>query len=50
MHHPYFGVMLKEKMDSLGLESVLHYQSKPPQPGEDLAFILKHFGLNMAGE
>jgi len=49
MHHPHFGVMLKEKMDSLGLESVLHYQSKPPQPNEDFEFILKHFGLKMAG-
>jgi len=50
MHHPYFGVMLKEKLDSLELESVLHYQSKPAQPGEDLEFILKHFGLKMAKE
>jgi len=50
MHHPYFGVMLKEKMDSLGLESALHYQSKPPEPDEDFEFIQKHFGLKMAGE
>jgi acetyl esterase len=50
MHHPYFGVMLKEKMDSLGLESVLHYRSKPPQPGEDVEFILQHFGLKKAAE
>lgn len=46
MHHPHFGVMLKEKMDGAGLESVLHYQSKPPKEGEDFEFILKHFGLN----
>jgi hypothetical protein len=45
MHHPHFGVMLKEKMDAAGLESVLHYQSKPPRPGEDFEFIAKHFGL-----
>ena len=45
MHHPYFGVMLKEKMDAVGLESVLHYLSKPARPGEDFAFIAKHFGV-----
>jgi len=45
MHHPHFGVMLKEKMDAAGLESVLHYLSKPAKPGEDFEFIVKHFGL-----
>ena len=45
MHHPYFGVALKEKMDAMGLESVLHYQSKPARPGEDFDFILNHFAL-----
>ncbi len=43
MHHPHFGVLLKAKMDALGLESVLHYLSKPAQPGEDFEFITKHF-------
>ena len=45
MHHPYFGVVLKEKMDATGLESVLHYQSQSAQPDEDLDFIVKHFGV-----
>ena len=44
MHHPHFGVLLKEKMDAAGLECVLHYQSKPAKPGEDFEFIAKHFG------
>ena len=45
MHHPHFGVLLKEKMETAGLECVLHYQSKPAKPGEDFDFILKHFGV-----
>jgi acetyl esterase/lipase len=45
MHHPHFGVMLKEKMDAAGLACVLHYKSKPAQPGEDFDFIVKHLGL-----
>ncbi|MCX7012054.1 MAG: hypothetical protein NTW86_05725 [Candidatus Sumerlaeota bacterium] len=45
MHHPYFGVVLKERMDATGLECVLHYQSQPARPGEDFDFILKHFDL-----
>ena len=44
MHHPHFGVMLKEKMDAAGIECVLHYKSKPAQSGEDVDFIVKHFG------
>jgi len=45
MHHPYFGVVFKEKMDAAGLESVLHYRSQPARPGEDFDFILTHFDL-----
>ncbi len=37
--------LLKEKIDLLELESVLHYLSQPPQRDEDIKFILKHFEL-----
>ena len=41
----FLKAKLKEKMDAAGLESVLHYRSKPAKSGEDFEFIAKHFGL-----
>ncbi|MFB3826289.1 MAG: hypothetical protein ACE15B_05945 [Bryobacteraceae bacterium] len=44
VHHPRFGIALKQRMDRLGIECVVQY---PGQPGgervEPLDFIKKHF-------
>lgn len=45
-HHPKFGIVLKEKLDELGIECILQY---PGHPENDLVkpfeFIAKHFGM-----
>ncbi len=44
VHHPKFGLALKERMDALGIECVVQYRGQPeggrPSPVE---FIRKHF-------
>jgi BD-FAE len=44
MHHPRFGEALQEKYEALGLECVLHYDGQPVSPGEEVAFLKRHFG------
>ena len=47
IHHPRFGKLLKEQMDKLGLECIVHTRSSR-QGGSNaertLAFMKKHFG------
>lgn len=47
-HHPKFGIVVKEKLDELGIECVLQY---PGYPENDwitpLEFISKHFGIEV---
>jgi carboxylesterase type B len=51
VHHPKFGIVLKEKLDELGIECILQY---PGHPENDwitpLAFISKHFGIGKKEE
>jgi hypothetical protein len=46
MHHPKFGIALKERMDELGLECILQYPGHPEGDWvEAFDFIAKHFGI-----
>lgn len=44
VHHPRFGISLKERMDALGIECVVQYKGQPAgeRPGP-LAFLKKQF-------
>ncbi len=44
VHHPRFGIALKERMDALGIDCVVQYKGQP-EGGRvsPLAFIKKHF-------
>jgi len=51
VHHPRFGIILKEKADSLGMECVLQYPGKEDDAprfdatAETLSFFKRHFGM-----
>lgn len=47
IHHPRFGKVLKEKMDALGIECVVHTNSSrgAADGGLTIAFVKKHFGI-----
>ena len=42
IHHPKFGVMLKEKLDALGVENVLHTKGDGLDPDAPRNFLFKH--------
>ena len=44
IHNGKFGVMLKERMDELGVECLLQYQGRGAEDGR-LGFLLRHFGI-----
>jgi acetyl esterase/lipase len=47
VHHPKFGIALRERMDKLGIECIVQYRDQPggsPRMSP-VAFFLKHFGL-----
>lgn len=45
IHHPKFGIALKERMDELGIECVLSYRGQPDRPTmNSFQFFQKHFG------
>jgi len=46
IHCPKFGELFKEKCDACGVECEFHYSDNPEKPGDELAFILRHFGIN----
>jgi Esterase/lipase len=44
IHHPYFGVVLKEEMDKLKIECKLRHKDDGRNVNDDLlAFFIKHF-------
>ncbi len=45
IHGPAFGAVFKKKYDELGLECVFHFHDNPERPGDELEFILRHFGM-----
>ena len=44
IHHPYFGKVLKDKLDELGVECHFRYGGKRPSPDEIGEFLAKHLG------
>ncbi|WP_395741549.1 hypothetical protein [Prosthecobacter sp.] len=42
IHHPEFGVMLKEKLDALGIENVLQTKDDGSDPQAMWLFLFKH--------
>jgi acetyl esterase len=42
IHHPYFGKVLKEKLDELGVECHLRHRGARPSPEEIGEFLAKH--------
>lgn len=44
IHHPKFGIVVKEKMDALGLECVVNYRDQPGDPPRVQigTFLLEH--------
>lgn len=42
IHHPAFGKMLKDKLDSLGVPCQFYYGNSQMPPGTDLQFLKKH--------
>ena len=42
VHHPRFGIALKERMDALGIECVVQYKGSKGDPITPLEFIKKH--------
>lgn len=46
VHHPKFGLALKERMDALGIECVVQYRGQPDGGRlSPVEFIRKHFDL-----
>ena len=43
VHHPKFGLALKERMDALGIECVVQFQGQDRTPIAAVDFIRKHF-------
>jgi acetyl esterase/lipase len=47
VHHPKFGIALKERMDKLGIECIVSYRDQADRPNASpLQFFQKHFGMN----
>lgn len=47
IHHPKFGIALKERMDELGIECMLSYIGQRDRPGiSQLQFFRKHFNMD----
>jgi acetyl esterase len=46
IHHPEFGVMLKEKLDAVGGENVLQTKNDGSDPEAISKFLAKHLRLN----
>ncbi|HOX37164.1 MAG TPA: alpha/beta hydrolase [Candidatus Brocadiia bacterium] len=44
IHHPMFGKVLKDKLDSLGVECHFHYTGSPVTVQDHIAFLKKHLG------
>lgn len=42
IHHPYFGKILKDKLDKLGVECELRHGGREAGPNEVAAFLAKH--------
>jgi hypothetical protein len=42
IHHPYFGKVLKEKLDGLGVECDFHYGRSQPTNAEIGEFLARH--------
>ena len=45
IHNPAFGLLLKEKLDEVGIENYFYHGGNRPPPDAEEKFILKHFGL-----
>lgn len=45
VHHPYFGKVLKDKLDKLGVECAFYHGGKKAPREADVKFLVKHFGL-----
>ena len=43
IHNPAFGLLLKEKLDEVGIENHFYPGGNKPPPGAEEKFILKHF-------
>jgi acetyl esterase/lipase len=43
IHNPAFGLLLKEKLDALGIENYFYHGGNKPPPEAQEKFILKHF-------
>jgi hypothetical protein len=43
IHNPAFGLLLKEKLDELGIENYFYHGGNKPPPEAQEKFILKHF-------
>lgn len=43
IHHPYFGKVLKDKLDELGVECEFHYGGPRPTHDDIGKFLAKHF-------
>ena len=46
IHNPAFGLLLKEKLDELGIENYLYHGGNKPPENAERDFILKHFFPN----
>lgn len=44
IHHPYFGKVLKDKLDELGVECEFRYGGRRPSATEIAEFLAKHLG------
>jgi len=42
IHHPYFGKVLKERLDELGIECHFRYGGRRPSAGETDEFLARH--------
>ena len=48
VHHPKFGIVLKERMDKLGIECIVRYRGQKEPPRESsIAFLLRHLKVNV---
>ena len=43
IHNPAFGLLLKEKLDELGIENHFYHSGNKPPPEAQEKFIMKHF-------
>jgi hypothetical protein len=45
IHHPYFGVKLKERLDELGIANELHFGTDPRGKPQIVDYLKKRFGM-----